>query len=70
MSTSRCWGTKGGRLRRVPVVTAEQRPLLDECKAVVARGDSLSGKELPLKLARRRYKHYAEKLGITRRHWA
>lgn len=59
-------GTKGGRLRRVPVVTAEQRALVDECKAIAAREDSLSGKELPLKAARRRYKHYAEKLGITR----
>jgi len=60
-------GTKGGRLRHVPVESAEQRALVDACKAAVAVNDSLSGKEVSLKLARRRYKHLAEKFGITRR---
>ncbi len=50
----------------MPVAAAEQRALLEECKAAVERGDSLSGKEVALKVARRRYKHLAEKLGITR----
>jgi integrase len=59
-------GTKGGRPRQVPVATAEQRALVEECKAAVEQGDSLSGKEVALKVARRRYKHLAEKLGITR----
>ena len=59
-------GTKGGRLRHVPVAAAEQRALIDECKAAVEKGDSLSGKEVALKVARRRYKHLAEKFGATR----
>ncbi len=59
-------GTKGGRLRYVPVATAEDRALVASCKEVVAPHDSLSGKDVPLKLARRRYKHLAERFGITR----
>jgi integrase len=59
-------GTKGGRPRRVPVATAEQRALVDECKAAVAKDDSLSGKGTSLKTARRRYKHLAERCGVTK----
>lgn len=59
-------GTKGGRPRKVPIATPAQRALVNECKEAVAKGDSLSGKGLTLKAARRRYKHLAEKVGITR----
>lgn len=59
-------GTKGGRSRKVPIATAAQRALVNECKEAVEKGDSLSGKDLTLKAARRRYKHLAEKVGITR----
>ena len=45
---------------------AEDRALLASCREVVAPHDSLSGKDVPLKLARRRYKHLAERFGITR----
>ncbi len=41
--------------------------MLAACQEVVGTGDSLSGKDVPLKLVRRRYKHLAEKFGITRR---
>ena len=59
-------GTKGGRLRFVPVASAEDRALVHACKEVCTPHDSLSGKDVPLKLARRRYKHLAERFGITR----
>ena len=37
-------GTKGGRLRHVPIDTDEKRALVDRVKLAIPVGDSLSGK--------------------------
>jgi integrase len=60
-------GTKGGKFRQVPVTSEAQRELLARCEAAVARNDSMSGKERPLRAARRRYEKIAERFGITRK---
>ena len=47
------------------MASVADRALVHACKEVCTPHDSLSGKDVPLKLARRRYKHLAERFRIT-----
>lgn len=61
-------GTKGGRFRRVPILTEEQRAVLAWAKDLVmkGRGKRMRWDGLTYKQANDRFYHLAEKLGITK----
>jgi len=59
-------GTKGGRERFVPIVTAAQREAIEFAKSVATRqDDSVSDRRLNLEQALRRARYVMERLGIT-----
>lgn len=58
---------KGGRAREIPVRTAEQRQLLDECHAL-ARGGSLIAPERSYIEQRRVYERHAARAGLSKLH--
>ena len=61
-------GTKGGRERFVPIVTAAQREAIEFAKSVATRqDDSVSDRRLDLEQALRRARTVMERLGITMR---
>ena len=61
-------GTKGGRERFIPIVTAAQREAIEFAKSVATRqDDSVSDRRLDLKQALRRARTVMEQLGITMR---
>jgi integrase len=60
-------GGKNGKKRMTPAEEADARALIERCKAVVAPGDSMSGKATyTLRQAKRRFAYIAEKFGLTK----
>lgn len=59
---------KGGRSRAIPVITPEQREVLDRAKAMVSKAASLIPADTTLKHQRNRYTYQVHKVGLTPGH--
>lgn len=59
-------GSKGGRIRYVPLITPEQQHVIDHCKALVSPGAYVGRIENTLAQNRRRFYYVLERCGITK----
>ena len=60
--------TKGKRPRIVPILTTEQRQVLDEAKALVQPGESLIPPDRDFRQGKNRYTHYTTQAGLHNLH--